>query len=122
MATQTDPTTCPYPTPETRRCKLNGCGAGLTFQVGRKRLEEAHVASVRELAQRHLHVVQRATYHGQDDDVRDEEGAAAVLVGREREAPYVAQAHRHGHTGHQEFQTVSPLGPLCFGFAVLKMI
>uniref|UniRef100_A0A2H1VRT3 SFRICE_003019 n=1 Tax=Spodoptera frugiperda TaxID=7108 RepID=A0A2H1VRT3_SPOFR len=36
------------------------------------------------------------------DDVRNEEGAASILVGDEGESPHVAETDRGGDTGHKE--------------------
>ena len=56
----------------------------------------------------------------QHHQVGDEEGAAAVLVGGEREPPDVPQADRHCHAGEQELHRTAPLVPLLAARLLLR--
>ena len=49
-----------------------------------------------ELAHDQFHEVEGPPDEEEDDEVRDEEGAASVLVSRVREPPHVPQTHGHG--------------------------
>jgi hypothetical protein len=71
-------------------------------------LEHLHVASAAELAQAHLQIVHGAAEQDQHGDVWDEEGAAPVLVGDEREPPDVAEADVHRDAAHEELDAVAP--------------
>ena len=58
---------------------------------GRYHVPDIDTARTAELAQGELHEVERAAHEEEDDHVGDQEGAPAVLVGREGKPPDVAQ-------------------------------
>ena len=54
-------------------------------------IPDIDTARTAELPQRQLHEVERPSHKEEDDDVGDQEGSSAVLVGREGEPPDVTQ-------------------------------
>lgn len=79
-----------------------------TLERGRHR-PDLHAGSASELPENHLHVIEGFANYKKHHDVGDQEGAAAVLVGRVRESPDVPEADRERYAGHEELQPVSPL-------------
>lgn len=85
-----------------------------TSQRGRQ-IEHLDAAAAGELAQYHLHVVERATDDEQHYEVWYKEGATAILQRREREPPNVTQANRHSDARHQKFNIVAPFASFLLG-------
>lgn len=72
-------------------------------------MEHASVCASGELAEAHLHVIDRSADEEQNEKVWDEEGASAIFVGDEWETPYVAQTDGHRDARHEEFEAVAPV-------------
>lgn len=75
---------------------------------GGRHVEHPDAVPAGELADDHLEVVDRPSDQEEDDHVREQEGAAAVLERCEGEAPHVAQAHRHRDARHEELGALAP--------------
>ena len=61
-----------------------------------------------ELAQYELHVEERKGPQGQHQDVRDEEGAAAILVTQVGEPPHVGEVHGEPDDAEEEVEVAAP--------------
>jgi len=72
--------------------------------------------SAGELSEGHFHVIKGLADYEEHYYVRDEEGTTAVLIGRIRESPDIAEANGERNAGHQELQPVSPLRSVLLPF------
>lgn len=75
----------------------------------RRDIPDLHGRATGKLAQDHLQKIKRLPYDEEDNDVRYQERAPAVLVCCERKPPDVAEADGHGDAGQQELPIVAPL-------------
>jgi len=75
---------------------------------------------VGELSEGHFHVVKGLADDEEHYYVRDEKGTSAVLIGRVREPPDIAEANGERNTGHQKLQSVPPLRSLFLPFFLFR--
>lgn len=69
-----------------------------TSECGRE-IPNFHGRSAAKLAEHHFEQVKRLSHHEQNNDVRYQESASAVLVSRERKSPDVTETDRHCDAG-----------------------
>lgn len=81
-----------------------------TLERGRHR-PDLHAGSAGELPEDHLHVIKGLADYEEHHYVGDQEGAAAVLVGRVWEPPDVPETDRERYAGHEKLQPITPLCP-----------
>ena len=79
----------------------------ITFENGTDPPDRDGALSV-ELAQYELHVEEREGPQGQHQDVRDEEGAAAILVTQVGEPPHVGEVHGEPDDAEEEVEVAAP--------------
>jgi len=90
-----------------------------TLERGRHR-PDLHAGSASKLSEYHFHVIEGFADYEKHHYVGDQEGAAAVLIGRVWKSPDVPKTDRECHAGHEELQPIPPLRPLLLLFFHLK--